>query len=152
MARMSPYAFEDPGAGIEDQARQRQSMGRILWTVTAGALLASFLGYGFVAFSVTAWRRRELALQMAMGARRQEIWQQTLFEHLIAGTAASVLGLVIGLGAALLTSSVWDWPLVLEWGVGGGAMLFGTLAGALLGAAAGAQSASIAPALAAKAH
>ncbi|QLQ14057.1 MAG: ABC transporter permease [Brevundimonas sp.] len=112
-------------------------MGRILWTVTAGALLASFLGYGFVAFSVTAWRRRELALQMAMGARRQEIWQQTLFEHLIAGTAASVLGLVIGLGAALLTSSVWDWPLVLEWGVGGGAMLFGTLAGALLGAAAG---------------
>jgi putative ABC transport system permease protein len=61
----------------------------------------------FNTLSITvAQRSRELALLRALGATRRQVLRSVVGEALILGVAASVVGLVAGLGLAKLLSSV----------------------------------------------
>jgi len=72
---------------------------RVLTVLGAVALLLASLGiYGLVAYSV-AQRRREIGVRMALGATRERIRRGFLEE----GLRLSVIGLVIGIVAALVT-------------------------------------------------
>jgi putative ABC transport system permease protein len=69
------------------------------------ALIALFVGAFIIlnTFSiVVAQRRRELALLRAVGASRSQVLGSIVGEALVVGVAASALGLLAGLGVALL--------------------------------------------------
>ncbi|HTV56890.1 MAG TPA: ABC transporter permease [Terriglobia bacterium] len=72
----------------------------VLTGFALGAVILAALGiYGVVAFSVAS-RTQEIAIRMALGARRSEIVQMVL----AAGAKLAVLGSVLGLGGAAVAT------------------------------------------------
>jgi len=150
LSRESPYSYDDPGADILEQVRQRAALARLLWTITGAALVASLIGYAGIAVAATAQRRREIALRLAMGARAKDILAQISTEHVILGGLASTLGLAIGVVAAAVAATVWEWPVRLEWRVGLAAIAIGWGLGIIIGRLVAWRAARVPPSLAAK--
>lgn len=84
-----------------------------------GAALGGFMGLiGMITVANTLMmavyqRRRELGLRSAMGWKRRRIGVLVLTESAIAGIVASILGVGLGLGAAVLWSQFQGWELIL---------------------------------------
>jgi putative ABC transport system permease protein len=67
----------------------------------AALLLASIGVYGTTAYGVS-WRTHEIGIRMALGARARDVMRTILGE----GLGLSVVGIIIGLGGALLVTRV----------------------------------------------
>ena len=81
----------------------RDSLGFLNTLLLVFAGIAVFVGAFIIfnTFSITvAQRTKEFALLRTMGASRNQVLRAVLFEALIVGLAASVLGLFLGLAAA----------------------------------------------------
>lgn len=150
MSRESPYSYDDPGADILEQARQRDALSRLLWTITGAALVASLIGYGGIALASVAARRREIALRLAMGADARSVLAQISAEHALIGAVASLAGLGLGLAGSAAAARLWEWPVRLDWHAGVLAVALGWGLGLALGLAAAWRSARTPPSLAAK--
>jgi len=150
MSRESPYSYDDPGADIDEQVKQRDALSRLLWTITGAALTASLIGYCGIAFAATAERRREIALRLAMGAKAGDILRQVALEHAMIAAAASLAGLALGMVGASIAAQFWGWPVRMGWAAGGAAVAFGSVVGLLMGLGAAWRSARTSPSLAAK--
>ncbi len=150
MSRESPYSYDDPGADILEQVRQRAALSRLLWTFTGAALVASLIGYGGIALASTAARRREIALRLAMGGDARRILAQVSLEHALIGAVAAVGGLVLGVAGAAVAARLWEWPIRLSWQAGLLAVVLGWTLGLALGLFAAWRAARTPPALAAK--
>ncbi|WP_172448535.1 ABC transporter permease [Caulobacter mirabilis] len=150
MSRESPFSYDDPGADILEQARQRDVLARLLWTVTGAALAASLIGYGGVALASTAARRREIALRLAMGADAGNILRQISMEHALVGVFASAVGLLLGLAGSVVAAQVWDWPVHLSWPAGAFSILLGCALGLAIGVFVASRAARTPPSLAAR--
>lgn len=150
LSRASPYLYSDPEAAIRDQVQQRNVLARLLWTVTAAALVTSLIGYGGIAFAATASRRREVALRLAMGGTPGRVLRQITLEHSIVGVLGSLCGLTIGLAGAFAASKFWEWPVDLSLQAGATAVALGCGLGLGLGFLAARRAAATPPALAAK--
>ncbi|HSN85842.1 MAG TPA: ABC transporter permease, partial [Thermoanaerobaculia bacterium] len=90
----------------EEQIRKALAQPRLLSTLFGSfsliAILVTSIGlYGTLAYSVSR-RARELGIRMALGARASEIVSLVLRR----GIALTLLGLILGLGAAVWTTSV----------------------------------------------
>lgn len=84
-----------------------------------GAALGGFMGLiGMITVANTLMmavyqRRRELGLRSAMGWKRSRIGVLVLTESAIAGVVASILGVGLGLGVAVIWSQLQQWELIL---------------------------------------
>jgi putative ABC transport system permease protein len=93
--------------GAQDATDQSQSvensLGFLNTLLLAFAGIAIFVGAFIIfnTFSITvAQRTKEFALLRTMGASRRQVLRSVMLEALIVGVAASVIGLIVGLGAA----------------------------------------------------
>ena len=150
MSRASPYSYDDPGADILEQVRQRHALSRLLWTITGAALVASLIGYGGIALAATVQRRREIALRLAMGADMRGVLAQITVEHVLVGAVASAVGFCAGVGAAAMASRLWDWPVKLDLAAGFLAVSAGWGLGIAIGIIAAWRAANTSPSIAAK--
>lgn len=150
LSRESPYSYDDPGADILEQVRQRESLSRLLWTITGAALIASLIGYAGITLASTASRRREIALRLAMGADARQILAQIATEHALTGAVASLAGLALGMIGAAMASRLWEWPIRLGWQSATLSVVLGWALGLGLGLLVARQLAGVAPSLAAR--
>lgn len=150
LTRPSPFLYDDPAAPVREQAAQRDTLARLLWTVTGAALVASLIAYGAIAFATIAARRREIALRLAVGARPSTVQAQLTLEHVLIGAFACGIGLAVGFGAAVAASTTWGWPIRLDLAAAGGAVGSGLLLGLGLGLLAAREASRTSPALAAR--
>lgn len=97
------------------------------------ALLASALGYSGMSFSAAESRKREVALQMASGARSRDILFQHLLESLIIGAIGGMIGIGLGAIASLLSPVMLGWSSSLSWQI----QLTGLFTGIFFGGIAG---------------
>jgi len=72
-------------------------------------------------------RTREIGIRMAIGARQKDIRSQFLLEALMISIAGCLIGLLLGIGGALLINAISDMVIVIS----GGSVLvaFGVAAG-----------------------
>jgi len=63
-----------------------------------------------------AMRTREIGIRMAIGARQKDILSQFLLEALIISVAGCLIGLLLGIGGALLVNAITDMVIVISGG------------------------------------
>ena len=97
------------------------------------ALLAGGVGILSIMLLSVRERRNEVGLRVAVGARRKDILTQFLVESLFLGTAGGVVGVFLGLGAALAISYWTEWTTRVSWVVVGVAVGSALLVGVLFG-------------------
>ncbi|MDF1564778.1 MAG: ABC transporter permease [Deltaproteobacteria bacterium] len=140
----------------DDQHRLAEQVGGAIWLTTGALSFLSFLILGLAAvaiaraaFAGVVARTREIGVMRAVGARRRDVASVVLGEAAAAGLLGGIMGVALGLGAALGTDvaalswmpdfpfkpeSFFTWPLWL---------LPGALLAALLFALGGAAPAAL---------
>ena len=115
------FRLMDAGSMVGAAQESAQLMTALLTMVAAIVLLVSGIGIMNVMFVTVAERTREIGIAKAIGAKREDILSQFLFESIILSAIGGLIGIVIGQAAI---------PLISRFG---GIAVTSTLTGQVLG-------------------
>jgi putative ABC transport system permease protein len=106
----------------------------LLAAVAAVSLLVGGVGIMNIMLVAVTERTREIGLRMAVGARRTDVLFQFALEAVVLSVVGGAIGLLIGIGGALLMAKLGNWPAAIAgWSVPlslGFSMLVGLVFGA----------------------
>lgn len=106
----------------------------LLAAVAAVSLLVGGVGIMNIMLVAVTERTREIGLRMAVGARRTDVLFQFALEAVVLSVVGGAIGLLIGIGGAMLMAKLGNWPAAIAgWSVPlslGFSMLVGLVFGA----------------------
>ncbi|MGQ3031779.1 MAG: ABC transporter permease, partial [Ferrovibrionaceae bacterium] len=95
----------------------REAAGRVLGFLLAAVASVSLLIGGFGVMNVMlagiAERTREIGLRLAVGARPRDILGQFLIEATLLASAGGLLGVALGIVAAIAVGQSFGWPIAI---------------------------------------
>lgn len=109
------FTIQNQATLLETERATAESMTRLIGSVAAISLLVG--GVGILAVMLMSVRERtpEIGLRRAVGASRADIRTQFLVESGLLSGAGGLLGLVVGVGAALIVARLGYWSVVISW-------------------------------------
>ncbi len=118
----------------------------IFLAIVAGLslLVGGFIVMNIMLISVSE-RTKEIGLRRAVGARRRDILVQFVLEAGAVTAAGGLIGVLLGVGGALIASRLIGWPAALSWPAIVGAVLFAGIVGLVFGVQPARKAAALHP-------
>ena len=110
-----------------------RTMTTLLAAVAAVSLLVGGIGIMNIMLVSVRERTHEIGIRIAIGARSRDILAQFLIEALSLSVAGGLLGVILGIGAALELAHLFRWPILIRADVIVGSLLFSVLVGVVFG-------------------
>jgi putative ABC transport system permease protein len=108
-----------------------------VFILTIGVALISLVVGGIVIMNImlvsVTERTREIGVRKALGARRRDILAQFLVESTTLSLSGGLVGILVGLGLALLVGAVTPLPTAVSWPAVASGILVSTLIGVFFG-------------------
>lgn len=109
----------------------------------------SLLVGGFIVMNImliaVSERTKEIGLRRAVGARRRDILLQFVLEAGVVTAAGGLVGVLLGIGGALLASRLLGWPAAVSWPAIIAAVLFASSVGLVFGVQPARKAAALHP-------
>ncbi|WP_371322742.1 ABC transporter permease [Dechloromonas sp. ZY10] len=96
------FFMRNLSAAAESEAETTRTMSILLGAIASISLLVGGIGIMNIMLVSVTERTREIGIRMAIGARERDILTQFLLEAIIISLAGCLIGLLLGLGGALL--------------------------------------------------
>lgn len=107
-------------------------------------LVGGFIVMNIMLISVSE-RTKEIGLRRAVGARRRDILLQFILEAGAVTAAGGLIGVLLGVGGALVASRLMGWPAALSWPAIVGAVIFAGIVGLIFGVQPARKAAALHP-------
>ncbi|MGB8241981.1 MAG: ABC transporter permease [Azonexus sp.] len=108
------FFMRNLSAAAETQAETTRTMSILLGAIASISLLVGGIGIMNIMLVSVTERTREIGIRMAIGARERDILMQFLLEAVMISLAGCLLGLLLGIGSALLVNAVTSMVIVIS--------------------------------------
>jgi putative ABC transport system permease protein len=110
-----------------------ETLTTMLFAIASVSLLVGGIGIMNILLVSVTERTREIGVRMAVGAKRRHIMMQFLIEAMTLSLAGGVLGIVLGVTSAKLTTLIAGWPTIISGNVILLAFFFSLMVGLFFG-------------------
>jgi len=101
-------------AAANSAAETTHTMSLLLGAIASVSLLVGGIGIMNIMLVSVTERTREIGIRMAIGAREYDILLQFLLEAIMISVVGCLIGLLVGIGGALLINQLWETAIVIS--------------------------------------
>ncbi len=112
--QLDDFFIRNLSAAAESQAETTRTMSVLLGAIASISLLVGGIGIMNIMLVSVTERTREIGIRMAIGARERDILLQFLLEAVMISLAGCLLGLLLGIGSALLVNAITGMVIVIS--------------------------------------
>jgi putative ABC transport system permease protein len=110
-----------------------QTLTMMLFAIASVSLLVGGIGIMNILLVSVTERTREIGVRMAVGAKRRHIVMQFLIEAMTLSLVGGIVGILLGIIGAKLTTVVAGWPTIISFNVVTTAFFFSLVVGLFFG-------------------
>ncbi len=111
----SDFSLRNLTAVADSAAESTRVMSLLLGSIASISLLVGGIGIMNIMLVSVTERTREIGIRLAIGAREQDIMLQFLLEAIIISVVGCCIGVVVGIGGALLVMMLSGTAVIISW-------------------------------------
>ncbi|MFA5826257.1 MAG: ABC transporter permease [Gallionellaceae bacterium] len=109
------FSLRNLTAVADSAAESTRVMSLLLGAIASISLLVGGIGIMNIMLVSVTERTREIGIRLAIGAREQDIMLQFLLEAIIISVVGCCIGVLVGIGGALLVNALSDTAVIISW-------------------------------------
>ncbi len=109
------FSVRNLTAVADSAAESTRIMSLLLGAIASISLLVGGIGIMNIMLVSVTERTREIGIRLAIGAREQDILLQFLLEAIIISVVGCCIGVLVGIGGALLVNVLSDTAVIISW-------------------------------------